>query len=118
MRRVVVTGMGIVSSLGNDKAAVLSSLREGRSGIRAKEQYKEMGMRSQVAGSVRDLDLEALIDRKVKRFMGDAAAYAYLAMREAIEDAKLPPELVSNERTGIIAGSGGASSENLVAAAD
>lgn len=118
MRRVVVTGMGIVCSLGNDKAAVLSSLREGRSGIRAKEQYKEMGMRSQVAGSVRDLDLEALIDRKVKRFMGDAAAYAYLAMREAIEDAKLPPDLVSNERTGIIAGSGGASSENLVAAAD
>lgn len=118
MRRVVVTGMGIVCSLGNDKAAVLSSLREGRSGIRFKEQYREMGMRSQVAGSVRDLDLEALIDRKLKRFMGDAAAYAYLAMREAIEDAKLAPAQVSNDRTGLIAGSGGASSENQVLAAD
>lgn len=118
MRRVVVTGMGIVCSLGNDKAAVLSSLREGRSGISSKEQYKEMGMRSQVAGQVTGLDMESLIDRKLRRFMGDAAAYAYLAMREAIEDAKLAPELVSSDRTGIIAGSGGASSENLVAAAD
>jgi 3-oxoacyl-[acyl-carrier-protein] synthase-1 len=118
MRRVVITGMGIVCSLGNNKAEVLASLREGRSGIRFKEQYREMGMRSQVAGQVTNLNLEELIDRKVKRFMGDAAAYAYVAMREAIEDAGLPEHLVSNDRTGLIAGSGGASSENQVLSAD
>jgi 3-oxoacyl-[acyl-carrier-protein] synthase-1 len=118
MRRVVITGMGIVCSLGNNKAEVLASLREGRSGIRFKEQYREMGMRSQVAGQVTNLNLEELIDRKVKRFMGDASAYAYLAMREAIEDAGLPENLVSNDRTGLIAGSGGASSENQVLSAD
>lgn len=118
MRRVVITGMGIVCSLGNNKAEVLASLREGRSGIRFKEQYREVGMRSQVAGQVTGLNLEELIDRKVKRFMGDAAAYAYVAMREAIEDAGLPEHLVSNDRTGLIAGSGGASSENQVLSAD
>jgi 3-oxoacyl-[acyl-carrier-protein] synthase-1 len=118
MRRVVVTGMGIVCSLGNNQGEVLSSLREGKSGIRFKEQYKEMGMRSQVAGQVLNLDQDALIDRKHKRFMGDAAAFAYIAMKEAIAQAGLTQELVSNDRTGLIAGSGGASSENQVLSAD
>jgi 3-oxoacyl-[acyl-carrier-protein] synthase-1 len=117
MRRVVVTGLGIVSCLGNDRQQVLEALREGRSGIRFKEEYAERGFRSQVAGVV-DIDLDALIDRKLRRFMGDAAAYAYVSMAQAIEDSGLAPEMVSNERTGLIAGSGGASSANQVEAAD
>ena len=117
MKRVVVTGMGIVSCLGNDKTAVLDALRNGRSGIKFQEAYKEMGLRSHVAGSI-DIDLSELIDRKVLRFMGDAAAYAYVSMQQAIADAGLSEEQVSNERTGIIMGSGGASSENLVESAD
>jgi 3-oxoacyl-[acyl-carrier-protein] synthase-1 len=117
MRRVVVTGLGIVSCLGNDRQQVLEALREGRSGIRFKEEYAERGFRSQVAGVV-DIDLDALVDRKLRRFMGDAAAYAYVAMAQAVEDAGLTPEMVSNERTGLIAGSGGASSANQVEAAD
>lgn len=117
MRRVVITGMGIVSCLGNNTAAVLDSLREGRSGIRFREDYKEMGFRSHVAGTI-DIDFSALIDRKQLRFMGDAAAYAYLSMQEAIADAGLAESDVSNVRSGIIAGSGGASSANLVEAAD
>ncbi len=117
MKRVVVTGMGIVSCLGNDKDAVLDALRAGRSGIKFQETYKEMGFRSHVAGSV-DINLSELIDRKVLRFMGDAAAYAYLSMQQAIADSGLTEEQVSNERTGIIMGSGGASSMNLVEAAD
>lgn len=118
MRRVVITGMGIVCSLGNNKAEVLAALRAGKSGIRFKEQYKEMGMRSQVAGQVLNLDQDALIDRKQKRFMGDAAAFAYIALKEAIDQAGLTPDLVSSNRTGLIAGSGGASSQNQVEAAD
>ncbi len=117
MKRVVVTGMGIVSCLGNDKTAVLDALRAGRSGIKFQETYKEMGLRSHVAGSI-DIELSELIDRKVLRFMGDAAAYAYISMQQAIADAGLSEEQVSNERTGIIMGSGGASSENLVESAD
>ena len=117
MRRVVVTGMGIVSCLGNDKTAVLDALRAGRSGIKFQETYKEMGFRSHVAGSV-DINLAELIDRKVLRFMGDAAAFAYISMQQAITDAGLSEDQVSNERTGIIMGSGGASSMNLVEAAD
>ena len=117
MKRVVVTGMGIVSCLGNDKTAVLDALRAGRSGIKFQEAYKEMGLRSHVAGSI-DIDLSELIDRKVLRFMGDAAAYAYVSMQQAITDSGLTEEQVSNERTGIIMGSGGASSENLVESAD
>lgn len=117
MRRVVVTGLGIVSCLGNDQHQVLEALKTGRSGIRFKEEYAERGFRSQVAGVV-DIDLEALIDRKLRRFMGDAAAYAYVSMAQAIEDAGLTPEQVSNDRTGLIAGSGGASSANQVEAAD
>ncbi|MDW7749130.1 beta-ketoacyl-ACP synthase I [Halomonas sp.] len=117
MRRVVVTGLGIVSCLGNDAQQVLEALRNGRSGIRFKEDYAERGFRSQVAGVV-DIDLDALIDRKLRRFMGDAAAFAYVSMAQAIEDAGLAPEMVSSERTGLIAGSGGASSANQVEAAD
>lgn len=117
MKRVVVTGMGIVSCLGNDKTTVLDALRAGRSGIKFQEAYKEMGLRSHVAGSI-DIDLSELIDRKVLRFMGDAAAYAYVSMQQAIADSGLTEEQVSNERTGIIMGSGGASSENLVESAD
>ncbi len=117
MRRVVVTGLGIVSCLGNDRQQVLDSLREGRSGIRRKEEYAELGFRSQVAGVV-DINLEDHIDRKQLRFMGDAAAYAYISMAQAIADSGLSEEQVSNERTGLIAGSGGASSANQVEAAD
>ncbi|WP_192035944.1 beta-ketoacyl-ACP synthase I [Halomonas sp. YLGW01] len=117
MRRVVVTGLGIVSCLGNDRHQVLDALKTGRSGIRFKDDYAERGFRSQVAGVV-DIDLDALVDRKLRRFMGDAAAYAYVSMAQAIEDSGLTPEQVSNERTGLIAGSGGASSANQVEAAD
>lgn len=117
MKRVVVTGMGIVSCLGNDKDAVLDALRAGRSGIKFQEAYKEMGFRSHVAGSI-EINLAELIDRKILRFMGDAAAFAYLSMQQAIADSGLSEEQVSNDRTGIIMGSGGASSMNLVEAAD
>lgn len=117
MRRVVITGLGITSCLGNDKAAVTESLRTGKSGIGFREEYEEMGLRSHVAGSV-DIDLSALIDRKHRRFMGDAAAFTYVAMTQAIEDAGLGEDLVSNPRTGLIVGSGGASSSNQVVAAD
>ena len=117
MRRVAITGMGIVSCLGNSKAAVLESLREGRSGISFNEKFREVGLRSQVCGSV-DIDVSEHIDRKVRRFMGDAAAYAYIAMQQAIDDAGLEPGEVSNPRTGLIAGSGGASSANIVLTAD
>ncbi len=117
MRRVVVTGMGINCCLGNDLDTVSSALREGRSGIRALPDHAEAGLRSQVGGAV-DLDLDALIDRKLKRFMGDASAYAYLAMRDAIADAGLDPDQVSDLRTGLIAGSGGGSSQWQVETAD
>ena len=93
--------MGIVSPLGNNLAETLDSLRESRSGIRFQEAYKEIGLKSHIAGSI-ELDLDQLIDRKLKRFMGDAAAFSYLAMSEAINDAKLTDTLVSNERTGIV----------------
>jgi 3-oxoacyl-[acyl-carrier-protein] synthase-1 len=113
MKRVVITGMGLVSPLGNNKKETLDSLMETRSGIKFQEEYKEMGLRSHIAGSI-DLDIEPLIDRKLRRFMGDAAAYAYISMAEAIEDSGLADDVISNFRTGIVAGSGGASSSNLV----
>jgi 3-oxoacyl-[acyl-carrier-protein] synthase-1 len=116
-RRVVVTGMGIVSCLGNDAETVTESLRRGRSGIRLHQEQVDVGMRSHVAG-VPDIDVSEHIDRKQLRFMGDAAAFAYIAMQQAIDDAGLAPTDVSNVRTGIIAGSGGASSANQVEAAD
>ncbi len=117
MRRVVVTGRGIISCLGNSLPVVLASLRQGRSGIRFNEAYREYGLRSQVAGSV-DIDLEAQIDRKIRRFMGDAAAFAYLAMQQAVDEAGLSAEDVSHPRTGLIMGTGGASPANVVQAAD
>ncbi|MFQ5971667.1 MAG: beta-ketoacyl-ACP synthase I [Alphaproteobacteria bacterium] len=117
MRRVVVTGIGIVSSIGNDKSEVLRSLREGISGIEFCETYRELGFRSQVHGSIK-LDPDDFIDRKTRRFMGNGAAYNYVALKEAIEDACLEEEEISNERTGLIMGSGGPSTSNLVAAAD
>ncbi len=117
MRRVVVTGMGIVSSIGNDKAQVLESLKNGTSGIRFKQEYKDLGMRSHVAGSV-EIDLRELIDRKILRFMGPAAAYAYIALNQAVAESGLTEDQVSNVRTGIIMGSGGASSSSQVEAAD
>ncbi len=117
MRRAVITGIGIVSCLGTDKNTVIDSLRTGRSGIRFNPSYAEAGLRSQVSGSV-NIDLNELIDRKVLRFMGDAAAFAYLSMQQAIEDSGLTEEQVSNPRTGLIAGSGGASTLNQMEAID
>ena len=117
MRRVVITGMGITSCLGNDLDTVSSALRESRSGITALPDHAEAGLRSQVGGAVA-LDLDSLIDRKLKRFMGDASAYAYLAMRDAIADAGLDAEQVGGLRTGVIAGSGGGSSQWQVETAD
>ena len=117
MRRVVVTGMGIVSSIGNDTQQVLASLREGRSGIELCDTYKDMGFRSHVHGSLK-IDLDSVIDRKTKRFMGDAAAYAYVSMQQAIRDAGLEEKEVSHERTGIVIGSGGPSTRNILAACD
>ncbi len=117
MRRVVITGLGAVSCIGNTKEDIKESLKLGRSGIVANESFKEMGMRSQVSGSV-NIDLSEHIDRKVLRFMGDSAAFAYIAMQQAIADSGLEDSDVSNIRTGIIAASGGASSENIVKSAD
>ena len=117
MRRAVITGLGIVSSIGVNKEDVLASLKAGKSGITFSEQFAEMGLRSQVWGNI-DIDLKDHIDRKAMRFMGDAAGYAYVAMQQAIADSGLEESDISNERTGIIAGSGGASSENQVLSAD
>ncbi|MCI2246994.1 beta-ketoacyl-ACP synthase I [Xanthomonas sp. PPL568] len=117
MRRVAITGMGITSCLGNDLDSVARALREGRSGIRYNAQAAEFGLRSQVGGDVQ-LDLDAAIDRKLKRFMGDASAYAYLALRDALADAGLDEAAISDPRIGLIAGSGGGSSHWQVEAAD
>ena len=117
MRRVVVTGLGIVSSIGNNQAEVTESLREGRSGIVFAEDYRKLGFRSQVHGSLK-IDLDAAVDRRLRRFMGDGAAYNYLAMEQAIADSGLEGAEISNERTGLIMGSGGPSTKNLVLAAD
>ncbi len=114
LRRVVVTGMGIVSCLGNSQVDVLQALREGRSGIGFNPDYAQAGLRSHVSGRL-DVDLEQ-IDRRQRRFMGDAAAYAYLAMRDAIADAGLDASQVSNPRTGCVMGSGGGSSQDIVEA--
>lgn len=117
MRRAVITGIGIVSSIGNNQQEVLESLKQGRSGITFSDEFAEMGLRSQVWGKV-DIDFSEHIDRKQLRFMGDAAAYAYIAMQQAVEDSGLSEDQVSNVRTGIIAGSGGASSKSQVDSAD
>ena len=116
-RRVVITGMGIVSCLGNSIEEVASSLFEGSSGIETREEQIEMGMRSQIAGAPK-ISVDEFIDRKQRRFMGDAASYAYISMLQAIEDSGLEEHDISNPRTGIIAGSGGASSASQTEAAD
>ncbi len=117
MRRVVVTGMGIVSSIGNNSQEVLASLREGRSGIEHCDEYEELGFRSHVTGSI-NIDVETMIDRKTRRFMGDGAAYCYIAMDQAIRDSGLEETEVSHQRTGIVMGSGGPSTRNILAACD
>ncbi|MBJ90669.1 MAG: beta-ketoacyl-[acyl-carrier-protein] synthase I [Woeseia sp.] len=117
MRRAVITGMGVVSCLGNSQDEVVDSLFAGRSGISFNESFEEMGLRSQVSGQI-TLDPKECIDRKVFRFMGNAAAYAYIAMEQAISDSGLEESDVSNPRTGLIAASGGASSANIVSSAD
>ena len=116
MKRVVITGLGIVSSLGNNKQEVKDSLFEGKSGISFKQEYADRGMRSHVAGDIKNLDIEALIDRKLLRFMAKGHAYTWLAMQQAIEDAKMPEDLVSNVRTGLIVGAGGTSTESMLLA--
>ena len=118
MRRVVVTGMGIVSSLGNNQSEVLDSLKNGKSGITFKQEYADNGLRSNVAGSIKNLNLDELVDRKLLRFMAKGHAYAWLAMQEAIADANLPEDLVSNVRTGLIVGAGGTSTESMLEATD
>jgi len=117
MKRVVITGIGIVSSIGNNAEEVLASLKSGKSGISHSESFAEQGLKSNVWGKP-NIDIKDHIDRKALRFMGDAAGYAYIAMEQAISDAKLTDEQVSDVRTGIVAGSGGASSANIVASSD
>lgn len=113
MRRVVVTGFGIVSSLGNNKSEVLDSLKNGKSGITFQQEYADRGLRSHVAGSIKNLNVEELIDRKLMRFMAKGHAYAWIALQEAIADANLGEDMVSNVRTGIIVGGGGPSTESI-----
>ncbi|MCH7888415.1 MAG: beta-ketoacyl-ACP synthase I [Proteobacteria bacterium] len=117
MPRVVVSGLGIISPIGNSKEEVSASLKAGRSGIEFCEEYRERGFRSHIHGRP-SVDLAGALDRKVARFMGDGAGYNYLAMEQAIADAGLPENLVSNERTGLIMGSGGPSTKNLLLAFD
>ena len=118
MRRVVITGLGIISSLGNNKNEVKDSLFAGRSGISFQPEYAERGLRSHVAGSIKNLNIEELIDRKLLRFMAKGHAYAWLAMQQAIADAKLAEDQVSNVRTGLIVGAGGTSTESMLEATD
>jgi 3-oxoacyl-[acyl-carrier-protein] synthase-1 len=117
MKRAVITGLGILSSIGNDQKEVLASLQQGRSGITFSQELKDSGMRSHVWGNVK-LDTNGLIDRKIARFMSDASIYAYLSMEQAIKDSGLKAEDVSNDRTGLIVGSGGGSPRNQVAGSD
>ncbi len=118
MNRVVVTGMGIVSSLGANCMEVLASLKTAKSGIKFDENQAQMGLRSHISGAISELDSSKIIDRKMKRFMADAAIYSAVALDEAIKQSELTPEQISNERTGLIMGSGGASNQNVVEAAD
>ena len=117
MRRVVITGIGILSSIGNNKDEVLDSLKKGASGVDYREDFEEMGLKSRVAGSIK-LDLTEHIDRKLKRFMSDGIGFNYLAMKEAVEDSGLSEDQVSDIRTGLIMGNGGGSPETIVTGAD
>src|SRR5260370_32989758 len=116
MKRVVVTGLGVVSSIGNNAAEVTRSLRDGKSGIEFVPQYRDLGFRSQVAGTLK-MNVDELVDRRLRRFMGDGAAFAYLAMKEAIADAGLGDSEIPNERTGVVAGSGGPTTGAILPAA-
>jgi len=118
MRRVVVTGLGIVSCIGNNIVEVLDSLLNTKSGIVFSEDHKKYNFRSQVVGSIKNLDLDKLIDRKQKRFMGEGSAYNYIALKEAIKESGLEEKDISNEKTGIVMGSGGPSIKNVVYAVD
>ena len=118
MRRVVVTGVGIVSCIGNNKTEVLDSLLNTKSGIAFSEEHKKYNFRSQVIGAVKNLDIDKLIDRKIRRFMGGGSAYSYIALKEAIEESGLEEKDISNEQTGIIMGSGGPSIKNVYYAVD
>jgi 3-oxoacyl-[acyl-carrier-protein] synthase-1 len=118
MKRVVITGMGIVSSLGSNKEEVLKSLKNSTSGIEFSQDYADLGLRSHVQGSIPEMDIDSVIDRKMKRFMADAAIYNAIALDEAIKQSGLTKEIVSNPRTGLIMGSGGASNQNVVESAD
>ena len=117
MKRVVITGMGIVSSLGSNKEEVLKSLKNSTSGIEFSQDYADLGLRSHVQGSIPEIDIDSVIDRKMKRFMADAAIYNAIALDEAIKQSGLTKEIVSNPRTGLIMGSGGASNQNVVESA-
>ena len=118
MRRVVVTGIGIVSCVGNNKTEVLDSLLNTKSGIAFSEEHKKYNFRSQVIGAVKNLDIDKLIDRKIRRFMGGGSAYSYIALKEAIEESGLEEKDISNEQTGVIMGSGGPSIKNVYYAVD
>jgi len=118
MKRVVVTGMGIVCSLGNNKQEVLDSLLNAKSGIKFNQSYADLGLRSQISGTISEIDTSEIIDRKMKRFMADAAIYNAIALDEAIKESELDGDQVSSQRTGLIMGSGGASNQNVVEAAD
>src|SRR6187402_1394355 len=117
MRRVAVTGMGIVSSIGNNTNEVLASLREAKSGITAAPEYAELGFRSQVHAAPQ-IDWEAMVDRRAARFLAQGTGYGYIAMEQAIADSGLEADEVSNDRTGLIIGSGGASTRSIVEAVD
>src|SRR6185436_2078522 len=117
MKRVVVTGLGIVSSIGNNAEEVTDSLRHARSGIVAAEDYIRLGFRSRVHGSLK-IDLDSVVDRRARRFQGDGAGYCWVSMQQAIQDAGLEEKDISNPRTGLIVGSGGPSTKAIVAAAD
>ena len=117
LRRVVITGIGIVSCIGNNKEEVLESLKAGKSGITASPEYAEIGFRSQVHGKP-SINLAEAVDKRLMRFMGEAAAYTHLSMEQAIADAGIGEDIVSNERTGIIVGSGGPSTRAQIAAVD
>ena len=117
MRRVVITGLGIVSCIGNDQKEIINSLKNLKSGITEAEEYKDYGFRSLVHGKPK-INLEEKVDRKILRFMGEGAAYNYIAMKDAIDDSGLEDKDISNERTGIIMGSGGPSVRNLLLATD
>ena len=113
MRRVVVTGIGIVSCIGNNKAEVLESLLNAKSGIVFSEEHKKYNFRSQIIGNIKNLNLSEHIDRKQLRFMGDGSAYSFIALKEAIKESGLKEKDISNERTGIVMGSGGPSIKNV-----